>query len=100
MASRIFYIQENGWRWAWRWADNNEPAFIAFARFPMLHSLVLNAVVDSGLVDNERPVRSAVLFLAQWETWLAFDLCPAIEIYHGSEHTLNAGGLQWKRMVA
>lgn len=89
-----------GAHWAWRWSDNNEPAFLVRTTFPMLHSTMVKTVCDANLIDSNRPVRSAAMPVSQWRMWLAFDLCPAIEIYRGSKDTVDTDDLQWRRITS
>ena len=88
------------WYSAWRMAETNEPYIMVYSTFPVLLSKIMTVICDTGLVNKHIPVRRAHISAEEWDTWLAFDLCPAIEIYYDSKHTLNAYGLQWRRITS
>ncbi len=78
------------WIWTYRYNDNDELAIlVAKKAFESTHPDVMHSDVtrlirehEAELVDVGRGFRSVGNFEStEWDTWLAFELCPAIEIY-------------------
>ncbi len=90
------------WFWTFRHYDNGELAILVATcdeRFTDSHATICVMDLIKGqkhnLIDTSRGCFSTGVSLAEWQTWVAFELCPLIEIYAGHE---DESKMMWRRM--
>ncbi len=102
------------WIWSYRYNDNDELAILVAKnaykqKLPdILNSDITRLIKIDKLigVDVDRGFRPVGNFEStEWDTWLAFELCPAIEIYNIEVYNVDAKynprcNLGWKTLKA
>ncbi len=93
-------LTDHYWFWTFRYADNKELAILvatADERFSGYQSTirVMDLIPKHKLVDTSRIIYSSGVGSAEWKTWVAFDLCPLIEVY-ASNHVEPV--MLWRRV--
>lgn len=93
------------WIWTFRYNDNDELAIlVAKKAFKQKHPDVMTADVTKlvraiKLIEENREFRPVGNFsTTEWETWLAFELCPAIEIYYLGNLDDIDRALRWRTL--
>ena len=69
---------------------------MAVSNVPLLFSAVIRIIANTELIDNTNGLNNAHLSETEWNMWHAFELCPVIEIWPGSE--AENEGLEWKQL--
>jgi hypothetical protein len=93
-------LSEQFWYWAFRYTDNTEIAILVATHDecfsgPVSTSKVIEMIHAQDWIDTTRLFFMTKPASAEWKTWLAFELCPAIEIYEDNTKENNMG---WRRI--
>ena len=99
-------LTEKFWFWTFRYVDNRELAILAATcdeRFTDTRATICLMDLIKGqkhnLIDTSRGCYPTDTSLAEWGTWVAFELCPLIEIYAGAPRTIgDKPNMIWRRM--